>query len=123
MFQEVKDKYNLTCTENEFNTYMKEYCDSHTLPILLEKYTFNDLYNGNKIESPFVDDNAIYYTLQICGNTYLQTYKPYISWIEMITDDNFNEVSSDHANKLVDQYLQYESLQNAIEYFQSNQKK
>jgi len=117
MFQEVKDKYNLTCTENEFNTYMKEYCDSHTLPITLEKYTFNDLYNGNQIESPFVDDNAIYYTLQICGNTYLQIHKPYISWIEMITDENFDEVSSDHANKLADQYLQYESFQNAIEHF------
>lgn len=119
MFQEIKDKYNLNCTENDFNIYMKEYYDNNTLPITLEKYTFDDLYNGNQIECPFVDDNARYYTLQICGNTYLQVHKPYVSWIEMITDDNFDEVSSDHAKQLAEQYLQYESFQSAIEHFKT----
>lgn len=119
MFTDIKKEYKLTCTENDFNTYMQEYYDNHTLPITLEKYTFDDLYNGHQIECPFVDDRARYYVLQICGNTYLQVHIPYVDGIQMITDENFDEVSSEHAKQLADQYLQYESFQNAIEYFKS----
>lgn len=119
MFQEIKDKYNLNCTENDFHIYMKEYYDNNTIPITLEKYTFDDLYNGNQIECPFVDDRARYYVLQICGNTYLQVHIPYVDGIQMITDENFDEVSSEHAKQLAEEYLQNKAFQESINYFQS----
>ena len=119
MFSQIKEQNNLDCTEEQFNTYIEEQLSLvEPLAISLKKYSFDELYNGHQIENIFNDDNARYYVLSIeGGNTYLQYHIPYVEGIQMITDDNFDEVSSEHARQLADQYTQYESFQNAIEHF------
>ncbi len=119
MFSQIKEQNNLDCTEEQFNTYIEEQLSLvEPLAISLKKYSFDEIYNGHQIENIFNDSNARYYVLSIeGGNTYLQYHVPYTDGIQMITDENFDDVSSEHAKQLADQYLQYESFQNAIEHF------
>lgn len=119
MFSEIKSQYNLDCTEIQFNEFISEFIDnSSKIAISLNKYSFDELYNGHQIENPFSDDNARYYILSIeWGNTYLQTHVPYITGMEMITDENFEEISSSHCEQLSEQFIEVKAFQEAINYF------
>lgn len=119
MFSVTKANNNLNCTEEEFNIYISEYIEnSSKIAISLNKYSFDDSYNGHKIENPFSDDNARYYILSIeWGNTYLQTHVPYITGMEMITDENFEEISSSHCEQLSEQFIEAKAFNEAINYF------
>lgn len=119
MFSEIKSQHNLDCTEKEFNAFISEYiANSEKIAISLIKYSFDELYNGHQIENPFSDENARYYVLSIdWGNTYLQTHAPYVSGMEMITDDNFEEISSSHCEQLSEQFIEAKAFNEAINYF------
>lgn len=121
MFSEIKDEYNLDCTEEQFNEFMENHIASaEPIAIELIKHTFDEPYNGIPIENIFNDEHARYYVLSIeGGNTYLQYHVPYVGGIEMITDDNFAEVSASHREQLTEQLIQSRAFNEAITYFQS----
>lgn len=73
----------------------------------IQKYSFTTPYNGVQIKNPTNNENAVYYVLQVeDGNIYLQTHIPFINGIEAITEDNFLEVSSNHAKILEDMFME-----------------
>lgn len=121
MFSDIQKQYGLKCSEDEFYSRMNKLISSSPLvEIALTKHSFDELYNGNKIENIFQDDNARYYILDINGwNTYLQYHIPYIGWMEMITDDNFEDISSNHCSKLSDEFIQMKAFNDTIDYFKS----
>ena len=121
MFSQIKEQNNLDCTEEQFNTYIEEQLSLvEPLAISLKKYSFDELYNGHQIENIFNDDNARYYVLSIeGGNTYLQYHVPYVEGIQMITDENFDEVSKSHCEQLTDQFIRSKAFNAAIDYFKT----
>ena len=121
MFSQIKEQNNLDCTEEQFNTYIEEQLSLvEPLAISLKKYSFDDIYNGHQIENIFNDSNARYYVLSIeGGNTYLQYHIPYIDGIQMITDENFDEVSKHHCEQLTDQFIRSKAFNAAIDYFKT----
>lgn len=60
------------------------------------KHTFSELFNGNEITNPFDSEDARYYVIETEVGTYLQTSNPFAQGNEMITDDNFEDISSKH---------------------------
>lgn len=72
------------------------------------KYSFDIPYNGDIINNPFNNENARYYVIDTEIWIYLQSYIPFVEWFEMITDDNFEEISSNHIasieKNILDQY-------------------
>ena len=121
MFSQIKEQNNLDCTEEQFNTYIEEQLSLvEPLAISLKKYSFDELYNGHQIENIFNDSDARYYVLSIeGGSTYLQYHIPYIDGIQMITDDNFDEVSKYHCEQLTDQFIRSKAFNTAIDYFKT----
>lgn len=113
------DENKMNCSEEQLQSYIDTYVNS-TAPvkISLAKFTFDDLFNGNKIENPFDSIDARYYVLQINeGNIYLQTMKPFVNGIHMITDDNFDEVSKWHCEQITSQLLLSSALQSSLDHF------
>jgi hypothetical protein len=39
--------------------------------------------------------------------------------MEMITDDNFEDISSNHCSKLSDEFIQMKAFNDTIDYFKS----
>ena len=74
------------------------------------KYSFDVPFNGNQIDNQFNDENARYYVIETPLWIYLQAYKPFVEWYEMITDDNFEEISNNHIQTIERNILEQEKF-------------
>ena len=123
MLSEIIKTENLSCTEQEFNDYMnsinlssiKELFDRESI---IEKRTFDQLYNDVQIENP--TNWKYYYILSLEGRTFLQNIVPFISWLNPLNDDNIDEVSTNHKNQIIEENLNFKKFQLTIEHFKSN---
>lgn len=125
MFERIiSDKW-LGCSVDEFTKFINGYILSHnSVWIILQKYKFSDQYNWVYIENIFWNEDARYYVLSIqWWNTYLQTHIPFVDWIQMITDDNFDDVSKNHCDVLSKDFIYGKALLEAISFFTKEQTK
>ncbi len=71
------------------------------------KHPFDQTYNGHTIENPFASDEARYYVVETPRGVYLQTST--IDGTGMITDENFEEVSSKHISMITEELARIEA--------------
>lgn len=75
-----------------------------------KKYSFDIPYNWEYIDNIFNNEDARYYVIDTDIWTYLQYYKPFVKWFEMITDDNFEDVSNEHISNIEKNILNQKEL-------------
>lgn len=121
MFDKIKEEYNLTCTEIEFNTYKNAIDLTETInqlellqPIVKP---FTELYNWVEVENPA--NWEVYYNLEVEWKVFLQNIIPYIWWLNPITLLNIDEVVNKHKEQLIKEYTDWLRYQMTIENFKT----
>ena len=119
MYKEIIEKENLSCTEQEFETFYNSIYLSE-LEAELNKltptiYSFDEKYNWVEIENPA--NWEVYYTIEVDGRMFLQNIVPYIWGLIPITKANVNEVIKTHKDTLIKEYITWEKVWLTIKHF------
>ena len=116
IFNDIKKENKMTCTKEEFEDYLSK-VEANPINISYKFYTFKDKYNGHKIGNPTNNKNAIYYTIDFKGATYLQTHRFDKEGFKAITDSNKQTLVDAHIKQLKTSAQDSDKLQKTIEHF------
>lgn len=121
MYERIIELEKLTCTPQEFETYLNAIDLSEVEAQLLATtpniYSFDELYNWNKITNPA--NGEVYYTVEVGGRVFIQNIVPFVSGNQPITSGNIQEVFAKHKKELTNSYITSEKIRLTIELFKN----
>lgn len=121
MFKEIIEKEELACTELEFENFYNSIdltkLEANLNNIIINKFTFNELYNWVQIEN--IANWKYYYTAEIDWRVFLQNIVPFINWNIWLDDSNIDTVILEHKNRLIKDFIDWEKKITTINYFKS----
>lgn len=121
MYERIIELEKLKCTPQEFEAYINTIdlseVESQLLTTTPNIYTFDELYNWNKIENPA--NWEVYYTVEVGWRVFLQNIIPFVSGNQPITYANVQKVFAYHKQELTNSYIISEKIRLTIENFKN----